>query len=300
MNVQGGVAVVTGAGNGIGRAIAFELGRRGARVVVADVEPEAAVSVTEELHDLGIDASAHPLDVTDAAAVEQLAEVITSSVGPVRILVNNAGVSATGAVLDADAALFDWAFAVNVGGVHNGCRSFGRRMAEAGAPAWIVNVGSEHSLGVPHVGSGLYTATKHAVLGLSDVLRRELPEHVGVSVLCPGLTQSSFWRGAERRPERFGGPGDASRGAERVMAQGMPAEEVALRVAEGIEAERFLILTHSHVVDFAEERWETIREACAEQVPPQPGDERYMVATVLGRLREEARDAREGKQQGDT
>lgn len=84
------------------------------------------------------------------------------------------------------------------------------------------------------------------------------------------------------------------------MAQGMPAEEVALRVAEGIEAERFLILTHSHVVDFAEERWETIREACAEQVPPQPGDERYMVATVLGRLREEARDAREGKQQGDT
>ena len=115
---------------------------------------------------------------------------------------------------------------VNLIGVWHGCAVFGRRFVDQGTPAHIVNTGSEHSLGVPHLRAGAYTASKHAVLGLSDVLRRELPDHVKVSVLCPGIVPSRLAEAARNRPERFGGPLEPDDGPAMPADTGIPADEV--------------------------------------------------------------------------
>jgi len=181
---------------------------------------------------------------------------------------------------------FEWCFAVNVGGVMNGIRVFAPRFVASGRSAWIVNTGSEHSLGVPHLFGGAYPATKHAVLGLSDVLRRELPGHVGVSVLCPGITQSTLWRATERRPAEHGGPLAADPANAAAMELGMPVAEVAEKVMAGVENGDFYIVTHPHVVEIARERWDGVAEAFAAQAPRYSGDEAYDVNEVIRKLRD--------------
>ena len=279
--------MVTGGGNGIGRAIALELAGRGASVAVADIELDAAESVAREVARHGVKSLAVAVDVAREEDVAELAQRAWSSFGSVELLFNNAGVMPpAGPLLRLTGSDFDWCFAVNVGGVMNGIRIFAPRFVASGRPAWIVNTGSEHSLGVPHLYGGAYTASKHAVLGLSDVLRRELPAHVGVSVLCPGITQSTLWRATERRPDEHGGPQTADPANAAAMEMGMPVTEVARKVLAGVENGDFYIVTHPHVVEIARERWSGVQDAFAAQAPRYPGDEAYDVKEVLRRLKE--------------
>ena len=286
MEIQGRSAVVTGGGNGIGRAIALALAKEGANVAVADLEPDAAAAVAQEVEEQGVRALAVKVDVTDESQVERLADQAWSAFGSVELLFNNAGVIIDPKPLFAtSAADFRWLFEVNIGGMLNGIRVFAPRFIESGAPARIVNTGSEHSFGVPHIASGLYTATKHAVLGLSDVLRREPPEHVGVSVLCPGLVSSSLWRAEERRPDELGGGEEVSEARGAVMQDyGMPAEEVARRAIQGVREESFFILTHAHVVEYARARWEEALGEFGRQVPRYEGDDVYDVNKVMAKV----------------
>lgn len=287
MEIAGKSAVVTGGGNGIGRAIALALAHKGANVAVADIELDAAEAVAAEAANLGVQSLAVAVDVSREEDVAELADRAWVAFGSVELLFNNAGVLAPGGpLLQVSKADFDWCFSVNVGGVMNGIRVFAPRFVESGKSAWIVNTGSEHSLGVPHLFGGAYTATKHAVLGLSDVLARELPKHVGVSVLCPGITQSTLWRATERRPEVQGGPLEADPANAAAMELGMPVGRVADRVMDGIENETFYIMTHAHVVEIARERWQAVEQAFATQVPRYSGDEVYDVNEVMKKLRE--------------
>ncbi len=282
MDVAGKTAVVTGGGSGIGRAIARALAAAGCNVGVADVEREAAERAAVELEREGVVARAYEVDVTSDAGVEALAERSFQDFGSVEILVNNAGVSSKpGPLLESAASDFDWVFGVNVRGMLSGIRAFGGRFARSGNPSWIVNTGSEHCLGVPHLYSGLYTASKHAVLGLSAVLRGELPDHVGVSVLCPGLVDTGIWRSSERRPERFGGAAEANPAAAAVMKLGMPPAEVATRVVDAIRDETFYIVSHSHVVEIARGRWEEVAAAFEAQAPRRDGDEQYSMERIM-------------------
>ena len=282
MDVAGKTAVVTGGGSGIGRAIARALAAAGCNVGVADVEREAAERAAVELEREGVVARAYEVDVTSDAGVEALAERSFRDFGSVEILVNNAGVSSKpGPLLESAASDFDWVFGVNVRGMLSGIRAFGGRFARSGNPSWIVNTGSEHCLGVPHLYSGLYTASKHAVLGLSAVLRGELPDHVGVSVLCPGLVDTGIWRSSERRPERFGGAAEANPAAAAVMKLGMPPAEVATRVVDAIRDETFYIVSHSHVVEIARGRWEELAAAFEAQAPRRDGDEQYSMERIM-------------------
>jgi len=288
MEIAGKSAVVTGGGNGIGRAISLALAGKGANVAVADIELDAAEAVAAEVAALGLKSLAVAVDVSREDDLADLADKAWSAFGSVELLFNNAGVMAPGGpLMQVSKADFDWCFSVNVGGVMNGIRVFAPRFVASGKPAWIINTGSEHSLGVPHLFGGAYTATKHAVLGLSDVLARELPKHVGVSVLCPGITQSTLWRATERRPEEQGGPIAAVPANAAAMALGMPVEQVADRVMAGIENETFYIMTHAHVVEIARERWRDVEEAFATQVPRYPGDEAYDVKEVMKKLRDQ-------------
>jgi len=155
-------------------------------------------------------------------------------------------------------------------------------------PAWICNTGSEHSLGVPHLHGGVYTASKHAVLGLSDVLRRELPSNIGLSVLCPGVVRTEFWNAARHRPEALGGaPAASDEIAKEVIGHGMDANEIARRCICGVERGDFLIVTHPHARAFAEERWNLVREAFDAQAPSggEEFDANRLVARVLAERR---------------
>ena len=277
--------MVTGGGSGIGRAIAHALASGGCNVGVADIEREAAERAAAELEGPGVSTAAYQVDVTDDDDVAALAERSFDDFGSVEILINNAGVGGKPGPLMASAASeFDWVFSVNVRGVLSGIRAFGGRFARSERPCWIVNTGSEHCLGVPHLYSGLYTASKHAVLGLSAVLRGELPAHVGVSVLCPGLVDTGIWRSSERRPERFGGAAKADPAAASWMKLGMSPAEVASRVVDGIRDENFYILSHPHVVEIARRRWEEVDAAFQAQAPRREGDEAYSMERIMASL----------------
>ena len=284
MNLNNKTAVVTGGGNGIGKALCTYFAESGARVVIADIELEAANAVEAELNASGHQAIALQVDVSDEASVMTLRNAAVNAFGRVDILVNNAGVMhPTKPLFTTTAADLEWVFSVNVGGVMNGIRSFVPLFMEQGTPAWILNTASEHSLGVPHRGGGLYTASKHAVLGLSDVLRNELPEHIGVSVLCPGIVGTTLWRATERRQHRYGGSEAGSEQAGAAMQHiGMPVEAVAQAAMRGLKDETFFIVTHPHALEFAQSRWTDIESAFTSQAPRFEGDEKYNLNTLLG------------------
>jgi NAD(P)-dependent dehydrogenase (short-subunit alcohol dehydrogenase family) len=185
------VAVVTGGRVGLGRALALEAARRGATVVIAS--PSDASSTVAEIQATGATAEWARVDVADYAAVEALARSIRTSYGGTNILVNNAAAGGEPGGLDtADPAADRRLFEVNVAGVFNGIRAFAADLnaeAAAGSPAHILNVGSEHSLGVPpHVMPiSTYTVSQIRDPRLHRTARRDFAGTGGnVSLLAPG------------------------------------------------------------------------------------------------------------------
>ena len=284
MEVKGKRAVVTGGASGIGKAIGLELGRRGCDVVVADVDPNGATATAEEISALGVRSIGVACDVTNVESVEALADRAWAALGSVDIVFNNAGVSGGSFLLQSESKDLRWLLEVNVVGVWHGCSVFGKRFAERDEPAWIVNTGSEHSLGFAHPGLGFYTATKHAVLGLSNVLKEEAPPHIKVSVLCPGMVKSGLWNSGRNRPDRFGGTASGDEMGRQIMDHGMEAEELGRRAVDGLEAEEFLIVTHSQSQRYARARWEAVSGAFERQAPYREEDEKYDVQNVLAKV----------------
>ena len=252
--------VVTGGANGIGAALASEAAaRRASPVVIVDVDSDAAQTAAAVLPG----AVAYSCDVSDAAQVDELAETVEREHGPPALVCVNAGVMVPPSpLLQVAAADATWLLGVNVLGVFHTLSAFGRRMTAGSESGWLLVTGSEHSLGVPHPNAGLYTASKHAVLGMCDVLRAELPDHVGVSVLCPGLTASKLWNSAAHRPEHHGGAASGDPAAGAFMEQmGMDAATVAQRAFDGVEAGHFLIPTHYNARSYAQRRAADAEEA---------------------------------------
>lgn len=283
MDVEQKTAVVTGAASGIGRALVTALSKRGCRLVLADMDTDRANAVAE---DIGGDAFAVACDVRDRAAVEALADAAEARHGSVDMIFNNAGVMPVGSnAIDADPRDLEWVLSVNVVGTWNGCSVFGQRMAARAEPGWIINVASEHALGMQHGGQAFYTASKHAILGMSDVLRAELPGHVGISVLCPGLVRSELWNATRHRANPLT---DEARSAlpftKAVMGRGMPAGEVALKAIAGVEREDFLIVTHAASRPAAERRSAEVAAAFDAQAPYEQGWEEYDVNSVVRTL----------------
>jgi short-subunit dehydrogenase len=112
-------------------------------------------------------------------------------------------------------------------------------------------------------------------------LRRELPDHIGVSVLCPGVVDTEFWNAARNRPTEHGGPADPNDIAKQIMSQGMDPLEIGRRAVAGVERESFYIVTHPHARSFAEARWNEIEQAFADMAPPTADMEAYDVSRML-------------------
>ena len=183
----GQVAVITGAGSGIGRSTARLLAKLGAKVHVVDLEPERAKGVVREIEAAGGAAVAHTCDVGDPAAVEALAEQVFAEDGAVDVLYNNAGVGHAGPVESTTLAEWQRVIAVNLMGVIHGIHFFVPRMLEQGRPSHVVNTASLAGL-VAVAEMAPYATSKHAVVGLSESLNAELsPRGIHVSAICPGF-----------------------------------------------------------------------------------------------------------------
>ncbi len=257
--LEGRTAVITGAARGVGRALALECARQGMRLVVADLDGALAQEVADEAKTLGAEAIAVAVDVSERDEVEALAERAYAEFGEVNLLFNHAGVSVRGPVLEASDIDWEWTLAVNLWGALHSIRAFVPRMREQAGPAHIVNTASMSGLVARQNEHGVYTASKHALVGLTNVLRDELePEGIAVSCWCPSGMATNQTNSNEYRPARFGGPYDFEAPSTGRLANPMSPEEVAPRVLAGVRENRRFIITHPHRLPDVEEYYQQI------------------------------------------
>ena len=193
LRVAGGVAVITGAGSGIGAGLARHASSLGMRVVLADVDQKALATTHATLAG---DAIIVSTDVRDATEVEALAAQAYAAFGEVDLLFNNAGVLSTGLSWEIPADVWQRSLDVNIGGVVNGLRAFVPRLIAANRPARIINTSSVGGF-LPSPLMSPYSATKFAMVGLTEALAGELAmlkSPVGVSLLAPGPVKSEIFR----------------------------------------------------------------------------------------------------------
>lgn len=179
------IVVITGAGSGIGRAVAQRFARKRAMVVVADVDKACAVRTVESIEAFGGDATPYAVDVADAIAMESFAEDVRTEFGTPRVLVNSAGYTTAGPFLEHTLEEWERLLGVNVWGLVHGCTHFGRQMVESGRGGRIINVTSVAAF-TPIPLSAPYCATRAAAQMLTEGLRLEFAgTGVGVTAVCP-------------------------------------------------------------------------------------------------------------------
>jgi NAD(P)-dependent dehydrogenase (short-subunit alcohol dehydrogenase family) len=233
MKVDGARALITGAGSGIGRATALYLARRGAEVVCVDIDGESAEEVAREC---AFNAHARVCDVSDADAVLALADSVQAELGPVDVLVNNAGVGVAGPFLDNALEDWEWLRGVNLDGVVYGCRAFGARMV-ARRRGHVVNVASGAAY-TPNRNMAAYCASKAAVLSLTQCLRADWARYgVGVSVVCPGVINTPI----PSRTRMVGSMAGKQEKAIRAFRFGHAPELVAKAIAGAVEHNREIV-----------------------------------------------------------
>lgn len=198
------VAVVTGGGRGIGQEIGRALGEAGARIVVADIDPATREAAAAHLRDEGVEAVAMPVDVTDTASVNALAEAVMDQFGRVDILVNNAGVSRLTDALDMTDDEWRWVMEVNANAVFWCARAFGRHMVAAGKGS-IVNLGSMSGLIInrPQFAAH-YMASKAACHHITKALAVEwATKGVRVNAIAPGYIGTEMTMQLKTMPEVY-------------------------------------------------------------------------------------------------
>lgn len=295
MKWKGKTALITGGVSGIGFGIARAFCSAGIELALTYRRPDYRAQAEQWFAEHGYPAPRFiALDVTDRSRWAEVAEEL----GPIHILINNAGVSVFGPTDEARHADYDWIMGVNFGGVVNGLVTFVPRMKAQGQGGYIVNVASMAAyLSGPQ--AGIYTASKFAVRGLTECLRYNLaPYGIGVSLMCPGLTRTNAWDSALKRPAQFAASGfqtpDRAELAKFGTAfdAGMDPLEVGEKMLAGMIENRAVIFTHP---EFAEDFVE-IYESSIAALPHEPvPDSRLRIE----RLRRQAnRAAAAGKQVG--
>ncbi|WP_405362391.1 SDR family oxidoreductase [Kitasatospora sp. NBC_00085] len=231
----GRLVVVTGGGSGIGRATALAFAEDGARVVVCDLDLDAARRTAELASLIGPPAHAYRVDVSDGAAVDAFAQQVAEDHGVPDVVVNNAGIGHSGTFLQTTEEEWQRVLDVNLWGVIHGCRAFGTLMADRGAGGHIVNLASAAAY-LPSKALTAYATSKAAVFMLSDCLRAELAGHgIGVSTICPGIVNTNI-----TRTSTFSATSAAQQAAKQARAarlyarRGFPPEKVAAAILHAV------------------------------------------------------------------
>jgi 3-oxoacyl-(acyl-carrier-protein) reductase len=193
MRLQGKVAVVTGAGQGLGRAIALRFVREGAKLVINDLRQESLEQTAREIIERGGEVLLAAADVGERAEVERVAEQTMAHFGQLDIWVNNAGINRDALALKMTSEQWDAVLRVNLTGCFNGCQAAATRMAGAHGGS-IVNLSSRAYLG--NIGQANYSASKAGVVGLTRTLALELARHsIRVNAIAPGFIDTEMTQG---------------------------------------------------------------------------------------------------------
>ncbi len=257
--LEGKVAVVTGAGSGIGAGIARACAGAGMKVALADVRLPEAERVRDELIAEGGDAIAVATDVTELASVQALADRVEEHFGGVHLVCNNAGVWIGRLLQEADIEDWQWLINVNLYGVIHGIDVFLPRLVARGE-GHIVNTASLGGF-LASPPRGIYCATKFAVVGLSEALLLELSgSGVGVSLLCPGQVETGIMESEQVRPEALRTKTEHAAVPQDEIA-GLDPDEVGRRVMDAVREDEFYVITHAEYRDYMKLRFDGILAA---------------------------------------
>lgn len=277
-DLTGRVAVVTGGASGIGLAMAERLAGAGMRLAIADIEKDALDAAAKQLADAGAEVLAVPTDVSKPHAVEAFADQVRERYGAFHVVCNNAGVSGHGyTTWDSPLSEWQWVLGVNLWGVINGLRAFVPALVEQDE-GHVVNTASMAGLTtLPFMAP--YSATKHAVLAISEALYHELAmlgSAVKVTVLCPGFIKTRIADANRNWLEHLGPePSRDSPAAEMIeplvrglVEAGKPPEELAEQVLDAIRTERFLVITEPETCRSAADIRAAMLEGSDPSLPP--------------------------------
>jgi len=269
--LQGKVAVVTGAGSGIGRALVRRFAREEMRVVAADIEAAALAETVDGL----TGANTFVADVARFDHVDALAEHAYETFGATDVLCNNAGVFAGGFMWERPPSDFEWTLGVNLWGILHAIRAFVPRMIAAGTPAHIVNTTSMAGM-CTNAFSGPYTVSKFAAQAATECLAHDLRAigaPISVSAVVPAAVDTRIATSSRNRPEALAGAtSDDAQFVEQALTdltttQGAAPDEVAGIIVDAIRAEQFLVPTKPSYAQQLRIRFDALVD---KRLPPMP------------------------------
>ncbi len=268
--LEGKVAVVTGAASGIGQALCVELAREGMTIVAADVDPGGLDLTLLAVHEAGCRALAVRTDVSRPGDMDSLADQVEREFGGVDLLCLNAGVFRGGLLWESPIEDWDWVLSVNVYGIIHGIRAFVPRMLARGTKAHIEITSSMAGLVATGM-SGVYTVSKFAAFALAEVLANDLLASgapIGVSVLCPSAVATRIGE-SERNREGVRPDLDSATAIETILRDfcgaGLHPAEVAPGIVAAIKRGDFVIPTRDTMADFVRTRSEALQR---KELPP--------------------------------
>ncbi|GAA1738789.1 SDR family NAD(P)-dependent oxidoreductase [Aeromicrobium alkaliterrae] len=240
--INGKVAVVTGAGSGIGRALALELVRRGATIAISDVDVAGLEATAEQARAIGGTVRTDTIDVSQREVVEHYADSVAAELGRVNLVINNAGIAYFGNVTEMPYKDLERVMDVDFWGVVNGTKAFLPHL-EASGDGHVVNISSVFGLfGVPS--QSAYNAAKFAVRGFTEALAMELKmaqKPVSVTCVHPGGIKTNIVRNATAVDERIDQKGDISAHFDKVLARTTPAKAANV-ILDGVEKKKVRVL----------------------------------------------------------
>jgi NAD(P)-dependent dehydrogenase (short-subunit alcohol dehydrogenase family) len=271
-NFEGRATVITGGANGIGFATAQEFARRGARLMLGDIDQSALDQAVAQLRSDGFEAHGVVCDVRKLDDVVHLADEAFRVFGDVHVVFNNAGIAYAGPIVETSHD--DWRFVIDVdlwGPIH-GVEAFLPRLIAQGVESHIVFTSSFAGL-IPNVGLGPYCVAKYGVVALAETLAREVrPNGIGVSVLCPMIVETNLLANTERVRSDDYGPAHSEAANVQQLASApdddsvLNVEDVARLTADAILANRLYVLPHRAARDSIQRRFGRIDRTFDEQV----------------------------------